>query len=154
MSRQLTVAKIETIAEDVITSAGLEFVEVELKGTGRNHLLRVYIDKPAGVTHEDCQLISDLMGEKLDAGNVIDGQYTLEISSPGVERKLKKAKDFERFVGEPVKIVLKEPLAGKKFFEGSLKAFAGQTVTLDVSGQGEVAIPFESIDRANLKFHW
>ena len=154
MSRQLIAAKIETIAEEVTASAGIELVEVEFKGTGRNHLLRVYVDKPEGVTHEDCQRISDLMGEKLDAGNIIDGQYTLEISSPGVERKLKKAKDFERFIGQPVKIFLKEPLEGKKMFEGSLKAFADQIVMLDVSGQGDVAIPFERIDRANLKFHW
>ena len=154
MSRQSTVATIETIAEEVTASAGVELVEVELKGSGRNHLLRVYIDKPDGVTHGDCQLVSDLISEKLDAGNIIEGQYTLEISSPGVERKLKKAKDFERFVGQPVKIFLKEPLAGKRFFEGELKTFADQTVTLDVSGHGDVAIPFEQIDRANLKFHW
>ncbi|HCC57858.1 MAG TPA: ribosome maturation factor [Solibacterales bacterium] len=154
MSRQSTVATIETIAEEVTAAAGVELVEVELKGSGRNHLLRVYIDKPDGVTHGDCQLVSDLISEKLDAGNIIEGQYTLEISSPGVERKLKKAKDFERFVGQPVKIFLKEPLAGKRFFEGELKTFADQTVTLDVSGHGDVAIPFEQIDRANLKFHW
>lgn len=154
MSRQSTVATIETIAEEVTASAGVELVEVELKGSGRNHLLRVYIDKPDGVTHGDCQLVSDLISEKLDAGNIIEGQYTLEISSPGVERKLKKAKDFERFIGQPVKIFLKEPLAGRKFFEGELKTFVDQTVTLDVSGHGDVAIPFERIDRANLKFHW
>lgn len=154
MSRQSTVASIETIAEEVTASAGIELVDIELKGTGRNHLLRVYIDKPEGVTHGDCQQVSDLISEKLDAANLIEGQYTLEISSPGVERKLKKARDFERFIGQPVKIFLKEPLAGKKFYEGELKSFADQTVTLGVSDHGDVAIPFEQIDRANLKFHW
>lgn len=153
MSRQQLVGKLELIANQVVEAAGLELVELELKGTGRNHLLRVYIDKPEGVTHEDCQLVSDRFGEQIEAGNLIDGQYTLEVSSPGVERKLKKAKDFERFVGQKVKVFLKEPVEGKKFFEGALQSFEDQTATVETSA-GPVRIPYEQIDRANLKFDW
>ncbi len=153
MSRQQLTTHLETIAASVAEAAGLELVELEFKGTGRNHLVRVFIDKPDGVTHEDCQLISDRLGEQIEAGNLIEGQYTLEVSSPGVERKLKKASDFERFVGQKVKVYTKEPVENKKFFEGTLENFSGETATV-ATAAGAVKIPFGQIDRANLKFDW
>jgi ribosome maturation factor RimP len=153
MSRQLLTTKLETIAASVAEAAHLELVELELKGTGRNHLVRVYIDKPEGVTHEDCQQISDSLGEQIEAGNLIDGQYTLEVSSPGVERKLKKQRDFERFVGQKVKVHVKEPVDNKKLFEGTLTGFSEETATVETES-GAVRIPYDQIDRANLKFEW
>src|ERR1051325_9772680 len=107
--RQDVVSKIEAIADRVAQSEGIEVVEVELKGGGRNQLLRISIDKPEGVTHADCEMISQQVGTILDVDDVVPGQYTLEGSSPGVERKLLKPRDYERFVGKKARITLHEP---------------------------------------------
>src|SRR5437763_7566557 len=103
------VSKIEAIAERVAQAEGIEIVEVELKGGGRNQFLRISIDKPAGVTHADCELISQQVGTILDIDDIIPAHYTLEVSSPGVERKLLKLRDFERFQGKKAKVVLRDP---------------------------------------------
>src|SRR5436305_8706271 len=97
--QQAVVSKIEEIVERVARSEGIEVVEVELKGGGRNQLLRISIDKPAGVTHADCELITHQVGTILDVEDVVPGHYTLEVSSPGVERKMSKPGDFERLQG-------------------------------------------------------
>src|SRR6266702_2378983 len=108
-------SKIEAIAERVAQSEGLEIVEVELKGGGKNRFLRISIDKPAGVTHADCELISQQVGTILDVEEVVPGgRYTLEISSPGLERKLSKPQDFLRFQGKKSKITLREPIDGRR----------------------------------------
>ena len=93
-------AKIEEIAQQVAQSAGLELVEVEVKGGGNARLVRIAIDKPEGVTHADCGLVSEKVGAILDADDMVPGHYTLEVSSPGVERKLCKPKDYQRFQGQ------------------------------------------------------
>src|SRR5439155_1046964 len=108
--RETVISKIEEIVQRVAQSEGIEVVEVELKGGGRNQLLRISIDKPEGVTHGDCELISQQVGTILDVEDVLTGHYTLEVSSPGVERKLLKPKDFERFQGKKAKISLREPI--------------------------------------------
>jgi ribosome maturation factor RimP len=153
MSRQVTAARVQEIAERVGEKSGLEIVEVELKGSGRNQLLRVFIDKPGGVTHGDCETLSRQMEELLDAEDLFPDQYTLEVSSPGVERKLKKPNDFERFQGQKARLVLKEE--GKNRSLVGTLAGTGDSGILLVLPDGErVHIPFSSIDRANLKFEW
>src|ERR1700682_2626335 len=117
--RQDVVSKIEEIAQRVAGSEGIEIVEVELKGNGNQRFLRISIDKPSGVTHGDCELISHQVGTILDVENVVPGHYTLEVSSPGVERKLLKPSDFERFQGKKVKIVLREPVENRRSWEGT-----------------------------------
>ena len=93
-------ARVVEIAGKVGAAEGLEIVDVELKGGGASRFLRIYIDKPEGVTHSDCENVSHRMGTILDEEDVIPGaRYTLEVSSPGVERKLSKPEDFERFIG-------------------------------------------------------
>src|SRR6185312_15203543 len=106
MNRAGIIAKIGEIAERVAQPEGIEIVEIDLKGAGRHQVLLVVIDKPAGVTHGDCELISREMGTILDAEDTVKGTYSLEVSSPGVERKLLKWKDWERFIGEKAKVVL------------------------------------------------
>src|SRR6266536_4873995 len=105
---QETVAsKIEEIAQRVAQSEGIEVVDVEVKGGGNNRFVRISIDKPAGVTHADCELISQQVGTILDVEDVVPGgRYTLEISSPGVERKLLKLQDYTRFQGQKAKVSL------------------------------------------------
>src|SRR5277367_5276311 len=149
MSRQTTIARVEQIAGRVGDREGIEIVEVELKGAGRNQLLRVLIDKPAGVTHADCELISQQVGEALDAEDVVPGHYTLEVSSPGVERKLKKLADYQRFQGQLARLVLREPVESQKFIEGRLAGTEESDVVVDVAGGKRLRIPMAAIDRAN-----
>ena len=107
--REAVASKIEEIAERVAGSEGLEVVEVEVKGGGNNRFVRISIDKPEGVTHADCELVSQQVGTILDVEEVVPGgRYTLEVSSPGVERKLLKPADYQRFQGKKVKITLRD----------------------------------------------
>jgi ribosome maturation factor RimP len=152
--RQAVVSKIEEIAERVAGSEGIEIVEVELKGGGRNQLLRISIDKPEGVTHADCELVSHQVGTILDVEDVVPGHYTLEVSSPGVERKLLKPKDFERFQGKKIRITLHEPVENQRNFEGMLAGFSDGVITLE-TGPGKTAqFRLDQVARANLKFEW
>jgi len=152
--RQAVVSRIEEIAERVARSEGMEIVEVELKGGGRNQLLRISIDKPQGVTHADCELISQQVGTILDVEDVVPGHYTLEVSSPGVERKLLKPRDFERFQGKKVKIALHEPMENQRNWEGTLAAFSEGVITLDTGAGKTLHIRLEQVAKANLKFEW
>ena len=147
--------KVQAIAERVAASDGLEIVEVQMLGGGANRVLRIFIDKPAGVTHADCELVSQQVGTILDVEDVIPGgHYTLEVSSPGVERKLIRPKDYERFVGQKVKIVLRVPVENQRNWAGILQNFADGVVTLEPSPGKSVRFPLEQVERANLKFEW
>jgi ribosome maturation factor RimP len=152
------VARIEEIAQKVASADGLEVVDVELKGSGRNQMLRIYIDKPQGVTHADCEQVSHEVGSALDSEELFPGHYTLEVSSPGVERKLKKWKDFERFQGHRMKVVLREPMEAVqdsgKHFEGVLQSAHDGALKMELNGGKSVEFRFEQVDRANLKFEW
>ena len=155
---QIDIAQIEAMAERAAEPGGFEVVQVELKGSGRNHLLRVYIDKPEGVTHADCERVSRELSELLDGADPIPGAYDLEVSSPGVERPLVKWRDWERFIGKKVKVVLKEPVpAGETMTrhpEGAVARAEAGSITLELAGGALIAFPFEQVSRAHLKFEW
>ena len=154
-NREAVTAKVREIAERVGASEGIEIVEVQLLGGGGSRLLRIFIDKLQGVTHADCEFISQQVGTILDVEDVIPGsRYTLEVSSPGVERKLTKPGEFERFVGQKVKIVLREPVDNQRHWTGALKSFAGGMITLEPSPGRSVEFPLEQVEKANLKFEW
>src|SRR5579864_9431873 len=121
-AREEIVSRISEIARRVGDSEGIEIVDVEFLGGGHSRLLRIYIDRPTGgVTHADCEFISQQVGTILDVEDVIPGDsYTLEVSSPGLERKLSKPEDFERFVGRKAKVVLREPVENQRHWEGKL----------------------------------
>lgn len=160
MKREEIISKIEAIAGQAAAPAGIEIVEVELKGSGGSHLLRISIDKPEGVSHADCELISRAVSAALDVEDPIPGTYELEVSSPGVERKLGKWQDWQRFTGKKVKVVLKEPVPPQegvpelKHFDGVIARAENQTVTVELTGGANVTFPVEKVDRANLKFEW
>jgi ribosome maturation factor RimP len=162
MNREETISKITAIAEQAAAPAGIEIVEVELKGSGRSHLLRIYIDRPEGVTHADCERVSREVSAALDLEDPIPGTYELEVSSPGIERKLGKWQDWQRFSGKKVNVVLKEPLETStdsrkielKHFDGVISRTEGQTVTVELPDGVEVTFPVEQVDHANLKFEW
>lgn len=153
---QETVARIEEIADRVGRSENIELVDVQLLGAGRSRVLRLYIDKPGGVTHADCEYMSQQVGLVLDAEDVIPGEegYTLEVSSPGVERRLKKPRDFERFAGQRIKVALREPVDNQKRWEGVLSGYADGTVTLEAPGGKTLRFTLDQIKEANLKFEW
>jgi ribosome maturation factor RimP len=153
--RGAVVEKVQQIAERVGTGAGIEVVDVQMLGGGGSRLLRIFIDKPEGVTHADCEFISQNVGTILDVEDVIPGaRYTLEVSSPGVERKLTKPREFERFVGQKVKVVLRQPVENQRHWVGALKSFAEGIITLEPSPGRSVQIPFDQVEKANLKFEW
>src|SRR5215468_8853662 len=126
--------RVQAIAERVAATSGLEVVEIELRGGGKSRMLRVFIDKPAGVTHEDCANFSREFGTILDVEDAVPGaSYVLEVSSPGLDRKLTRPADFERFAGNRVKLMTREPVNGSRHFEGRLESFSEGRLTLDLS---------------------
>src|ERR1051325_1256498 len=148
-------SKIEEIAKRVAGSEGLELVEVEVKGGGTHRFVRISIDKPGGVTHGDCELVSQQVGTILDVEDVVPGgRYTLEVSSPGVERKLLKPQDYERFRGKKAKLTLREPVEGRRNWEGTIAGFAEGLVQMETQPGATMQFPFEQIQKANLKFEW
>jgi len=152
--QETVAAKIEEIARRVAQSEGMEVVEVEVKGGG-NRLVRISIDKPEGVTHGDCELVSQQVGTILDVEDVVPGgRYTLEVSSPGVERKLMKPQDYQRFQGKKVKITLREAVAGRRNWEGTLGGFEAGEVMLQNEAGETLRFPYGQVQKANLKFEW
>ena len=142
--------RIREAAERVAQSLGLEVVDVEWK-VGRDRFLRVCIDKPEGVSHKDCEAVSNQLSVLLDVEDLIPGQqhYILEVSSPGLDRKLTKPAEFERFTGRLARISTIEPVENQKFFEGRLAGVAGGKVQIEVQGR-VIAVPMEGIRKANL----
>ena len=155
---------IREIAERVAVSMGLELVELELRGGGKARMLRITLDKPGGVTHEDCANVSRDVSTILDVEDAVPGgSYTLEVSSPGLDRKLSKPADFERFQGSRVKLTTRDPVNGNRHFEGRLESFQDNRLTLDLSvashksrkKMGDAAgtkieIEFANVEKANL----
>ena len=113
--------QVREIAARAAASSGLEVVDVELRGGGKARMLRIVIDKPSGVTHEDCANLSREVGTMLDVEDVVPGgSYTLEVSSPGLDRRLVRPVDYQRFTGSRVKLTTRQPVNGNRHFEGRL----------------------------------
>jgi len=146
---------VRAIAERVTASQGLELVDLELRGGGKARMLRLFIDKPGGVTHEDCAFVSREFGTILDVEDAIGGgSYTLEVSSPGLDRKLLKPADYERFTGSRVRIMTREPVDGTRHFDGRLQGLHNGLVGVEIIGKKmparTVEINLANIEKANL----
>jgi ribosome maturation factor RimP len=153
--REEILAKVHEVAQRVGESEGIEIVEVEMAGSGHGRVLRIYIDRLTGVTHSDCELISQQVGTILDVEGTVPGSgYTLEVSSPGVERKLSRPQDFARFQGQKVKITLREPVENRRNWEGVLARYQEGVLTLEPAPGQEISFSMQQIQRANLKFEW
>ena len=153
--QEAVASKIEEIARRVAEPEGMEVVEVEVKGGGQHRFVRISIDKPEGVTHGDCELISQQVGTILDVEDVVPGgRYTLEVSSPGVERKLLKPGDYQRFQGKKAKITLRDPIEGRRNWDGTLAGYDDGQVTLETQPGKTVRFPFDQVQKAHLKFEW
>jgi ribosome maturation factor RimP len=162
--------KLREIAERVAGSIGLEVVEIEFLGSGKHRMLRVFIDRPGavpsaqhsdGVTHEDCSSFSREFGTIVDVEDAVPGgSYVLEVSSPGLDRKLTKPSDFERFRGHRMKLTTREPVNDNRHFEGKLESFENGKLLLDLSearrkmrpkdGAASVQIDLANVEKANL----
>jgi ribosome maturation factor RimP len=169
----LELDRVREIAERIASSNGLEVIDVEFRGSGSARMLRVFLDKPgaasgdplAGVTHGDCADFSREFGTILDVEDAVPGSYTLEVSSPGLDRKLTKAADFQRFTGSRMKVMTKDPVSDNRFFEGRLESFRDGRLTLDLSAASKksrkkmgaaateakkIEIEFSNVEKANL----
>jgi ribosome maturation factor RimP len=153
--RQEVTDKIWEIADRVARDLGVEIVDIELLGGGKHRVLRIYIDKDPSVTLAECQAVSHGVEAVLDADDLIPGgEYTLEVSSPGVERKLTRPRDFEKSVGKKIKVVLREPMENSTTWIGTLQAFVENVLTVETAGGTAAQIPLEKVKKANLKFEW
>jgi len=142
--------KVREIAERVAVSEGLFLVDVELKGGRSNQLLRVYIDKPGSVSHRDCELVIEQMSAILDVEDLFATSYTLEVSSPGLDRKLREPREYEHFAGRRARLVLREPVGNERVLEGRLAGLEGGQVRLDMGEAGVKEFDLSNISKAQL----
>ncbi|MEO8042426.1 MAG: ribosome maturation factor RimP [Acidobacteriota bacterium] len=130
---------------------GVEFVHSEIVGSKRNMTVRIYIDKPEGVTLEDCSTVSRAIETVIDADDFIPSPYVLEVSSPGLERPLFSIEDFERFAGKKAKVKTFDAVAGQANFNGRITAVEGSEIVFEDKSNGTIRIPFDKVTKANLR---
>ncbi|MBW2171092.1 MAG: ribosome maturation factor RimP [Deltaproteobacteria bacterium] len=143
------IAEVENLAEPILRFEGIELIDVEYRREPGGWILRIYIDKEGGVTLEDCSAVSHQLGDVLDAKLEREEPYHLEVSSPGLDRRLTKPKHFVSFEGRPAVIRTNRPVEGKKHFRGVLAGLSDDTVKLVVD-ELTVSIPYEAIAKAKL----
>jgi ribosome maturation factor RimP len=152
MDKQKLTDSVKSIAEKVANDRSLELVHVEITGTKRDVVVRIYIDKPEGVTIDDCSLFSRDVEAVLDLDeDIIPSRYILEVSSPGIERELYSASDFKRFEGKLAKVKTSIEIGGQKTFVGNIVEIDGDTISIDDRTQGIVSFSFSDVVKANLK---
>lgn len=144
-----TEAKVLTIVEPILTEKALELADLEFVKEGPNWYLRIYIDKEGGVTIEDCESVSRILEKKLDEKDPIEQAYILEVSSPGIDRPLKKPEHFQKYMGEIIDIKLYKPLEGKKEYQGELKNFENGIIT--IMDENEKEIQFVQKETASVR---
>lgn len=151
MGKQTVNERINEAATAVAEKNGLELVQAQVAGSSKNLTIRVFIDKPGGVTHEDCTLVSRQLEAVLDAEDFIPSAYLLEISSPGLERELYNLRDFQRFAGHLAKVKTSTAIDGQKNFRGRIAAVEGEEIIFDDKTNGTVRFSFDTVAKANLE---
>ena len=151
MSKDIANEKIRGIAARLADENNLELVQAQVSGSNKNLTIRIFIDKPGGVTHEDCSLISRQIGEVLDAEDLFPLSYTLEVSSPGLERELYGLQDFKKFAGSLAKVKTSAAIAGQKNFSGRIVGIEGEEIVFDDKTNGTVRFTFDLVAKANLE---
>jgi ribosome maturation factor RimP len=151
MHNESIAERVQELAERVAIDHGLELVHAEVAGPENKPIVRIFIDKPQGVTHEDCSEVSNYLGTILDVEDFIHAPYTLEVSSPGLERGLYKRGDFERFAGSNAKMKTRQPIDGQRNFRGRLLGVEGDDVLFEDRTSGQVRVPLDLIKQANLE---
>jgi ribosome maturation factor RimP len=151
MDPRAVAERVRGIAEQTAIDHGLELVHAELAGPEGHPIVRLFIDKPGGVTHDDCSKVSHQMSTVLDVEDFIHSAYVLEVSSPGLERGLYKRADYERFAGSMARIKARSPIKGQRNFRGRILGVANDNVIVDDRTSGRVEVPLEGIVKANLE---
>ncbi|MBV9924187.1 MAG: ribosome maturation factor RimP [Acidobacteria bacterium] len=144
-------ARVREIARRAAEERGVELVHVEFAGGARAPVVRVFIDRPGGVTHEDCSEVSTHVGTVLDVEDFIPATYTLEVSSPGLERGLYGLADFEKFAGSLAKMKTRNPVNGQRNFRGRIEGVEGEEILFEDKTTGRVRVPASEVVKANLE---
>jgi ribosome maturation factor RimP len=141
--------ELERLIEPTVEQLGYELSDLELKIGGRDGIVRVFIDKPDGVDLTDCEIVSRQLSAVLDVEDPLPGHYTLEVSSPGLDRKLTKPEHFQRFIGETIRVKLRFPVAGRRNFRGALRAADEEQIEVEVDGESH-SLQLATIESARL----
>ncbi|MEM1143502.1 MAG: ribosome maturation factor RimP [Pseudomonadota bacterium] len=141
--------RILSLLEPAVRGLGFDLWGLELQRGKRTSLLRVFIDAPQGVQVEDCARVSEQVGMVLEVEEVLAGEYTLEVSSPGIDRRLFSLEQYSAYVGEMLEVKLRAPFEGRRKFKGVLRAIEGDDIVLHVD-ENEYLLPYTGIDRANV----
>jgi ribosome maturation factor RimP len=152
MEREQIEARIREISKSVADVKGLEYVHSELAGTKRNAVVRVFVDKPGGVTLDDCSEVSRDIEGVLDIEDIVPSSYVLEVSSPGLERELYSIADFDRFTGNQARIKTRDAIDGRKSYKGVIVTVEGENIIFDDRTLGQITIPYSNVAKANLVF--
>jgi len=144
--------RVRSVATRVTADRGFELVEVEMKRAAGNLLVRLYVDRPGGIGLDDLQSVSEEVSAILDAEDPIEGHYTLEVSSPGLDRPLRTEDDYRRFAGRLAKLASYEPVDGRRHWTGRIVSCEGGLVTLDLEKEGgEARVPFAKVSHGRLE---
>ncbi|HEY5649334.1 MAG TPA: ribosome maturation factor RimP [Nitrospiria bacterium] len=146
--------EIQGVISPILDSMGLELVDLDLQAQGRRSLLRIYIDKAGGVTITDCEQANRFIGHALDVSDPFPGPYTLEVSSPGLDRPLKKLEDYKRYQGKLAKIKLTEAIDGNWTIIGRLMGVQAGSISIKPEDGEAVSIPLSAVAKARLEVEW
>jgi ribosome maturation factor RimP len=145
----MTGDELAKLLEPTVERLGYELVDLEVRLGGKGGLVRVFIDKPEGIDLDDCESVSRAVSALLDVEDPVPGNYNLEVSSPGLDRKLTKVEHFQRFEGEIVKVQMRFPIEGRRRFRGTLVSSDDENIVVDVDGESH-SLPLKTIDTARL----
>ena len=145
----MTAQELARILEPTVEGLGYEITDLEVKLGGKGGVVRIFIDHPDGIGLEDCEKVSMAVSALLDVEDPLPGQYNLEVSSPGLDRKLTKYEHFQRFEGETLKVSMRFPIEGRKRFRGTLVSSDDENIVLEVDGES-YSLPMATIDTARL----
>ncbi len=151
MDKHLIIDHVKEIAAQVTTAASLELVHIDIAGTKRDLVLRIFIDKDGGVNIDDCANVSRDIEAVLDAEDFIPSKYVLEVSSPGIERELYSLSDFVKFTGHLAKVKLKTEIDAQKTFVGKIVEVDDEKITIDDRTKGVVSFNYSDVEKANLR---
>lgn len=153
VSREIIRKKVMELAREATEIAGVELFDVELLGQRGKMIVRVTIDNEQGIGIKDCERVSRQLEALLDVEDPIQGSYTLEVSTPGLDRPLRGIEDFERFRGRLARVVTTERIANQTFFIGRIKSVKGDTIVLELENK-EVEIPYKIVSKARLEIEF
>jgi len=145
--------QVSDLIEPILSEMGLELIDVEYLSDRGRWVLRIYMDKDGGITLDDCAMVSGELGDLIDIKNFIEHEYVLEVSSPGLNRPLKKEADFIRVIGKRIKVKTRTPVEGRRNFTGILKDFRDQKLIIEYEG-GLVILAWTDIEKANLVYEF